>query len=207
MHSSSSASGGGAQRDFVLSLPLTRDGSFRGEFNIQNAVGLSLDWQEWGMGEAREEAPRSELKEHPGNSLKTRGRQIGATVSRYTNPTRLSGFHWGLGAALRQEKVNWIKDSETLGLSAVLDESEKVHHNLEISGPAVEGRVGYRYIGETVGFMAGIYLNVQHFQPTISDMKDSGDAYSSPIDKADRAALERRITTRGGVGLEIGWAF
>ena len=69
-------------------------------------------------------------------------------------------------------------------------------------------RTGYRYVADSPGFMAGVYLKIRHFHNRVRDQKGKeGEPFRVAIVGKEASALKRRLMTSLLGGLEIGWAF
>ncbi|MBI2602894.1 MAG: hypothetical protein HYW48_07555 [Deltaproteobacteria bacterium] len=191
-------------KTFLVTVPLLtlgRDGSFRGEYNLFQKGTVALEWTEWGGNGKGEELTETERKEAPESSLKTDGRELGLMFGRYGDPLKMAGFHWGLGAGFRSLDAFWRKAPEN-------EAGEKMTlYDLRVAGATVTGRVGYRFVGEDLGFAIGSFLSVKHFQNKVSDKKSEDTANAVPIVQSDRLALQRRLMSSLRIGIEVGWAF
>lgn len=210
----SRSSGQGAGKNFLISLPLVtagHEGAVRAELNLANRGAVALDWAEWGSGaERRQDLSPQDIKAHPKDAFLTEGRDMTVMMSKYNNPGNMSGFHWGLGLGYRamQAELRKTPSLQSQGDAVLLNDGQ-VLNNIDISGPTVSGRVGYRHVGEEVGFSIGTFLGVKHFQNKISNAKQDSnkDIAFSPISEKDSDALSARLTTAIKIGVEIGWAF
>ncbi len=193
-------------KSFLFTLPLLtvgREGAIRGEYNLYQKAGLALEWAQWnGKGE-REELTNDEIRDNPGSSLITEGRDIGVMFSRYSDPKNLGGWNWGLGAGYRTVTADWTR---TPSLYSKTDDTN-AHYNVNIKGATVSGRVGYRFVGDNVGFAIGTFLGLKHFLGQVSDISHDESAGFQPISQRDRRALQQKLATSLKLGLEIGWAF
>ena len=193
-------------KTFLFTLPVLtigREGAIRGEYNLFQKGTIALEWTEWsGKGE-REELTNQEMKDNPGSSLRTQGRELGLMYSRYTDPRNMSGFQWGLGAGYRMMKADWTKtasdDDKTDAMSA--------RYNVNVRGPTISGRIGYRFVGDSIGFAIGTFLGLKHFLSHASDVTGEDPAVFAPIRESDRRSLQKKLATSLKLGLEVGWAF
>lgn len=192
-------------KTFLVSVPLItlgRDGAFRAEYNLFQKGTVALEWTEWGGNGKGEELTETERKENPDSSLKTDGRELSLMFGRYTDPLKMAGFHWGLGAGYRSLDAFWHKAPSGSDIQG----GQPTLHDLRVAGATVTGRLGYRFVGEDLGFAIGSFLSVKHFQNTVNDKK-SETPNAVVIDQSDRLALQRRLMSSLRIGVEVGWAF
>ena len=197
------------QKTFLLSLPpvlFGYEGTPHMEWNVANKVGLSFDY----TGIARNEVlSKREMTADPGRSLIMGGYEFAMGVGRYSQAQNMGGLYWGLSVGYRMITGEWKKDGEgipTLGLAP--DEFGKMHHNFQAKGPTTALKVGYRFVGDDLGFVAGISATLRHFQNTVTDTKaKEADDHDTTLAEVDSATLSRRLMTRFTPGIEIGWAF
>lgn len=199
-----------AQRDWLMSLPLVSMGreSLLGlEFNMMNEFSLGIHW---GVLSEGEELRKNELEKHPDDSFVTSGQDIGLIFQRFSNPSEMSGFHWGLSAGYRRVVGVWTKDPYSDGQvsRSGMDENGKIRQYLEMSGTSLGFRTGYRFVADSPGFMVGIYLKLRHFQNQVKDQESKKDEpFRVAISKEDSGALKRRLMSSMLAGIEVGWAF
>lgn len=134
---------------------------------------------------------------------------------RFSNPKMMRGFHWGIGAGYRTANTTWIKqaDPQLSIASSQLDKHGLAHYQFKAAGPIYMGRAGYRYVSTSLGFTAGVFMKIRHFQSIVAD-NSQNMSYASPEEtpilassEDDRNSLKRRAMTRVLPGIEIGWAF
>lgn len=194
-------------KTIVLTLPVVtvgREGVIRAEYNLFQKGTLALEWTEWvGKGE-RQELGLRDRKENPGNSLLSEGRELGLMFGRYSNPTNMSGFNWGAGAGYRSTKLNWTKTSFNKSTNI---QEETNHYRVYANGPSLSARVGYRFVGDSIGFTIGSYIGVKHFLSQLTDASGDDSSTFSPISARDKSVLQQKIATLLKIGIEIGWAF
>ena len=198
------------QRDWLMSLPLVsvgRDSPLGLEFNIMNEFSLGVHL---GLVSKGEELGKKEQEDHPGTSLETHGQDISLIFQRFSNPAEMAGLHWGINLGYRQIRATWIRDPEqsSAGIFPALDEEGNMHHHLRLEGTSLGIRFGYRFVADSPGFMAGIYLKARHFQSRVrdDDPPESGELLTE-IPPEDAIALKRRMMSSLLAGIEIGWAF
>lgn len=201
-------------RQYVLTLPLiavARESTLAFEFNLMNEASLSLHWSRQTPGE---ELRKKELEERPLDSLTLEGQEFGFGFQRYSNARELSGFYWGLGAGYRKVAAVWIRDpgvqvGSNLNNPLYVDDLGKVHNYMDVSGTAVNGKVGYRYIAKDLGLTAGLFLKLRHFQSAVKKNEASPDKRyaKNPLGQNDKSVLKRRLMTTLLPGFELGWAF
>jgi hypothetical protein len=193
------------EKTFLVTLPVVtigREGSLHAEFSLKEKGTLGLDWAEWGgLFGTREELTSRERAENPGQSLVTEGRDMSLEFARYTDPYNMSGFYWGLGVGYRMMRLDW---SETL-ISE--DGSTRSRYYAYASGPAVNGRLGYRFVGDSVGVVLGSFVGLKYFLSDITDKSSEDTRTYSFIDTKTRSRLQNKIATLLKIGIDIGWAF
>lgn len=188
----------GKMKHVLLSIPvvtLGKDAALRVEYNLLRRGTLGLEWREWGAKKRREEFSKHELEQRPGESLTSRGREIGLLWSRYSNPALMSGFAWSLGAGYRFWEGRWkhvLADGD----------SEPIDQDILSSGPTFTGRIGYRYVADTLGCALAGYSSIKHFQ---NQVVSESEEISLPNE--DARSLGRRMMTSLRIGVELGWAF
>lgn len=173
------------------------------EFNLKGHGGLAL---ELSIEREIETFSKEEREERNQDSMMAKGQQVAALYSQYSNPKSMSGGFWTLGAGYRRVEADWLHTPDqgqaTTGLN--LDADGKLTHEMEASGATGHARVGYRYVGESVPFLAGIYVGLRHFQSTFKDKNSDG---ASPTNEDDLVSFQRRMATKLEAGLDIGFAF
>jgi hypothetical protein len=199
-------------KTFLFSLPLVsvgREGAIRAEYNATTKGSLALEWSEWGMGREREELTANELEKHPKDSLITQGREILVMMSKYSNQANLSGLYWGLGLGYRSGQAQWTKTADADEIAGAGLQAGQLEHKLDVVGPTVAARGGYRFVGEDLGFAVGSYLGVKRTQNKVTDAKNASDETRSfaATKESDRLALKNRFATSLTIGIDIGWAF
>lgn len=187
------------QKTIALSLPLTMAVPLRLEYNLRRG-SISLDY----LPERSHQRLLPKVREqNPELSLETKAQEFGIMVSRYSTPEHLSGFNWGLGIGYRQENVDWRKETLT-------DDTGLSSHRFNVKGVTASMKLGYRYVAESLGFMAGLFLFVKHFEGRVSDgsTEQDGDRIYTASTPGVRDSLARQLKTRiMPISLEIGWAF
>lgn len=198
------------QRSWLLTLPIVsfgREQVIATDFNLGNEASVAVQGNFLAKGQ---DLYSRELEQDPTRSLISQGQELSFMFQRFSNPAELSGFHWGLGAGYRQVSAEWIKEPwlEKNSKAPETDLNGKVHHHLNLSGTTVSGRLGYRYVADSLGFAAGIYLKLRHFQNHIADQKlTEREHYETDIAYHDRISLKRRMMSTLLPGIEFGWAF
>lgn len=203
--------------DFGISLPVlpaAREiiGGF--EFNLSGRGTLTL---EGGIVRGGELLSDDEVEETKDSLESKGGFQGGLILSRYTDPVRMAGFFFGVGAGYRQEKVKWTRTPAQREeySAALLSVEGKLYHEATLAGATGHARVGYRYVGEEIPFAIGIALGVRHFEAGYREEKERDDALSgdstrslvAPTPKESQEGLERRIKTGLEGGIAIGYIF
>jgi len=192
---------------FLISLPvltLGREGSIRGEYNLFQKGTLALEWTEWVGRGKREELTNPEIKANPGSSLMSEGRELSLMYSRYTDPMNMSGFHWGMGAGYRFVKADWVRSHTNQGNGT---QSTPSLYHVNASGPTLAGRLGYRFVGESIGFALGGFAGVKHYINDVMDDSEENPSKYSHISVKDKHYLQKKFATSLKIGIEIGWAF
>lgn len=192
---------------FLITLPVVtfgREGAIRGEYNLFQKGTLALEWTEWVGRGKREELSNPEIKASPGSSLLSEGRELGLMFGRYTDPLNMGGFHWGMGAGYRFMKADWVRTPSAHG-NGGLSTSSMYHVNA--SGPTLAARLGYRFVGDSIGFAIGSFLGVKHYINEVSDASEEDTSKYSHISTKDKHYLQKKFATSLKIGIEIGWAF
>jgi hypothetical protein len=191
-----------SEKNFALTLPITRIGptnsmafgSLKGDFNLGNQV-VSADWTKWGSEKGFEEYSSREIKENPSSSLLSHGEELGFSITSFKNPAQMSGWHAGGGLGYRQMKLSWHRPSE---------QSEILHNSdFKLLGMTSSLRTGYRYVGQNVGIIWGLYLSYKHFQPTLNQAPQDNNIL---LNSEEKRLLSRRFMDGMHMGMEIGWA-
>ena len=81
-------------------------------------------------------------------------------------------------------------------------------HYLSVEGATVSGRLGYRFVGDDLGFVFNSFLAVKHFQNKVKDNVEYEEmAGYTTVSESDSETLRRRFMSSLRLGLEFGWAF
>ena len=196
-----------AYKSLVVTLPaisVARESFLGVDINLGGDSSLEFHWGKLFEGE---DLRKREMEEEPYGSLKTRGQELGFYFQRFSNGQQLSGLHWGLGAGYKTLVATWTKlPSEQEGVYLKDDMNSYVNHNINLSGATIQSRFGYRYVADSVGFAAGIYLKLRHFQSKIIDEENMISEQIIPINQSDSIRLKRRMMTSLLPGFELGWA-
>ena len=193
---------------FLISLPVLtfgREGAVRGEYNLFQKGTLALEWVEWVGRGKREELTNPEIKANPGSSLLSEGRELSLMFGRYTDPLNMSGFHWGMGAGYRLMKAYWVRSPNARAKEGAWTTPSIYHVNA--AGPTLAARLGYRYVGENIGFALGSFVGVKHYINEVTDASEEDLRKFSHISIKDRHYLQKKFATSLKIGIEIGWAF
>lgn len=193
-------------KDFVVALPIIAMGGeaqAKFEYNLSGLGGLGLEVL---LTQEGEEFTDEEVLEKNGDSLIVRGNELALTYSVYSNAKKMSGGYWTLGVGYRQMQADWSRGpSEEFTPSGVsLDSDGKFKHELVSSGVSARGRVGYRYVADSLPLMLGAYIGLRHYENKFED-RESDDAVETP--EKDLESLSRRMMSRLEPGIEIGMAF
>lgn len=186
-------------KDFLITFPVVtvgHEGVVRAEYNFFEEGTLALEWVEWGGRGRREELSPRERRDAPSRSLKSEGRDLGLMFSKYTQPSLMGGFHYGLGLSYRRMQV---ERKEEQG-------SEENQYLAVASGPALSARVGYRYVAEDLGFVVGGFLGAKRFFSQIEDRYEEADHFF-PMSAEQKKDLKKKLASFLKIGIEIGWAF
>ncbi|MFK7824706.1 MAG: hypothetical protein AB8G05_11145 [Oligoflexales bacterium] len=202
--------GFGKPRRFLVTLPVLAVGN---ESNLELDLNLGGDASlafYWGLLAKSDRLTESEKESKPGSSLMLQGQELGLVFQRFSSGIDMSGFHWGLGAGYRSILAKWTKPQDQSSLSYLrTDEEGNTYHEFNLAGAVVSARFGYRYVAESVGFVAGLYLKARHFQSRISEKEkeESEPTNFSPLGIDDEIKVKRRLMTTVLPTLELGWAF
>ncbi|MEY4630213.1 MAG: hypothetical protein RIQ81_333 [Pseudomonadota bacterium] len=202
-------SGGGAgSRSFILTIPiitLTRDAAFRGEYNLK---GATIAVEGATMMEA-EEYTEDKMAE-TGDSMISKGGHVSVLLSRYSQPSNMSGWFWTLGAGVRDMKGTWKTNPSALALSSgmalITDDAGKVIHEYTARGLTAHARTGYRWVAQSIPLSIGGGLGLRHFDARFEDKAELSPEASAMSDE-DKATLRRRYMTRLEPAIEFGLAF
>ncbi|MDD9951423.1 MAG: hypothetical protein OXT67_07640 [Zetaproteobacteria bacterium] len=203
------------QKKWLLTLPLftsDREATIGLDVPFTDDASLAFHAISQSKGEALHP---QEMEEVPHSHLYTSAKEATMLFQRFSNPALMRGIHWGLGVGYRSTNVTWVKEAnpELVLIQPQLDTHGLAHHTFHLSGPTYTARAGYRYVATDVGFVAGIFLKLRHFQSTVKDL--SGTSQPAPVKATsfvrgtldDQRSLQRRLMTAGYLGLEVGWAF
>ncbi len=194
-------------KSFIVAIPLRVGTPYRFEYNLgKGSLGLDLLKEN-----VRERLGDKEIQQQPGDSLISEAKEISIMFSRYGNAELLSGLHWGLGIGYRAENMAWRKNLnlETKeDLEFLVDQDGKVYHAAKLDGITGSVRLGYRYVSQSAGFVAGLFVVYKHFESKVNDVASQGIVYPfSKMPKEDLQTLRNKLMTSIMPGLEIGWAF
>ena len=215
MSTSGASSKSGASRDFLVSMPLAAERPqlrLHMEYNAGNEAGIAL---EGGMIGTSEELGTKEVGE-TGNSMKVSGVQAGLLLSRYSEPTRLGGFFWTLGAGYRQYAAEWKKrpvTQETETRLSTTDDDGYLHHRIVGSGPVGFGRLGYRYVAAEWPIALGGHVGIRHMTSTIKDTDVDQEEQKelklqySPTNSTERKSVNNRMMTQPDLTIDLGVVF
>ncbi|NRA43973.1 MAG: hypothetical protein HRU09_03345 [Oligoflexales bacterium] len=204
--------GFGKPRRFLVTLPVLAVGS---ESNLELDLNLGGDASlavYWSLLAKSERLTQSEIESEPGSSMMLEGQEFGFVFQRFSSGIDMSGFHWGIGAGYRSILAQWNKPkSEASSPYLTAEDEENSYHEFDLAGAILSARFGYRYVAESVGFVAGIYLKARHFQSRVTDKNNETQneqpLYESPLDLEDEIKVKRRLMTTVLPTLELGWAF
>ena len=195
-------------KSWVVTVPaisVARESFLAVDINLQGNSSLEIQWGRLLDGE---DLRKRELEEQPLGSLMTHGQELGFYFQRFSRGKTLSGFHWGMGAGYKILTAQWTKLQDDTILNRSFLESYS-NHNVKLSGTMILGRLGYRYVAESVGFTAGLYLKLRHFQSRVEDITDNDEELLefTSLSQHDAITLKRRMMTSLLPGFELGWAF
>lgn len=207
-----------AGKEFAVTLPIVafgREAAIRLEKNLATQASLGLEVTRIFAGE---EMSKEESEQLGGQSLMNDGYEAALYVTRYSNPARLSGFFWALGAGYRKMALAWHKKPDAnypLRDTYQLDESGRLNHQMTSDGMTGHIHGGYRYVGEEWPMHIGVYLGFRHFQGKYEDVQteNSGEADASlvtenpPTSEKERLGLRNRFMTRLEPSLNFGFVF
>ena len=200
----------GKPRRFLVTLPVIAVGN---ESNLELDLNLGGDASlafYWGLLAKSERLNASELEAEPGSSLMLEGQELGFVFQRFSSGIDMSGFHWGMGAGYRNVFAQWRKPPGEEDPSYQRVDSEgNAFHEFDLAGAVLSARLGYRYVAESVGFVAGLYLKARHFQSRVTGKQSEEEELSSstPLNLDDEIKVKRKLMTTVLPTLELGWAF
>jgi hypothetical protein len=197
-----------ATKDFLFTLPvvqLGREGQAKFEYNLNSKGSLALEFAYLSKGE---DLNQTELEESPNASLESQGWSSQLLWSRYTQPSRMAGFFWGLGAGYRQVSASWQKNPhlEAPEQLQLIGEDGTLTHEVLAKGYTVEARMGYRYVGQEWGVVLGGFLGLRHFENQVKN-KNSDPELFPDLHTEDENSLRHRMMSALYPSLELGWAF
>ena len=186
----------------AINLPILAP--FKLDFNLKAHGALSMEFN--AQKEKKEYYTKDQRDKSDGDSLMTNGTQITALFTQFSNAKMMSGGYWALGLGYQKMDAVWQKSpatgDEPTGVS--LNADGKIDHELTGNGLTGHGRIGYRYVGESVPFLAGIQVGLKHFN---SKFKDSDEELLTATSKDEKESLQRMFMTSSEIGIEIGFAF
>ena len=201
--------------DFLVSIPLITErpqARLHMELNAASEFGIAL---EGSMLTEAEELSAGEA-DKTGDSMKVSGYQGSLLISRYSDPSRLAGFFWTLGAGYRQFNADWKKklDNSDTGLRLTeADSGGYLHHRVRGAGGTGHARVGYRWAVAEWPIAIGAHLGVRHMNSKVHDVEVSEEQqqelhlqYSPTSDQEKKSVSRREMTTRD-ISLEFGMIF
>lgn len=212
---SSMSSSKASNRDYLVSLPLVADRPqlmLHLEYNLMQEAGIAIEGAILGETES---LPKDEIDE-TGNSMKVKGSQVSLVVARYSEPARLSGFFWALGAGYRQYSTEWKKkiDKEEVGLRLdSVDEQGYLHHRVNVAGTTGHARVGYRWTAAEWPVSIAGHVGLRHMNSRVKDVEvdDSEEQelkvqYSDTND-SEKKSLKNTTMTEPDIRLDFGLSF
>lgn len=194
-------------RSVVVTAPLLQvgpEGRARVEANVGGWYGLALE----GSFVRDEGVPNDD-----GDVLSRRGGEVAVYLSRYSTPSKISGFYWGLGFGWRQMAAQWVKgpakDTPQDALALMDPETEKITYEVEAQGWSAHGRIGYRYVPDSFPGALGIFVGMRHFQNKLSGPSVEGaeDGQTAILGRREQRSLQRRLVNGLEPGIELGVAF
>ncbi len=195
-----------AYRYTHVSFPLInfgREMAAHVEMNLFGNAGVSFEYIKVN---AAEEFSDKEVEEK-GVSLKTYGWEASLAVARYSRPQHMAGFYWLLGAGYRSLEVELRKQRESdyvLATDERLEEEGWVAYDMTASGVTGRGRLGYRYIGQSVPFIVGGFFGIRHFASKFNDKNKDTKPEDSPVTVDEKDSFSRMAMTKMVLGLEVG---
>jgi len=196
----------GAYRYTHVSVPLInfgREVAAHVEANVLGNAGISIEYIKVNPGE---EFSDKESKEK-GISLNTSGWEVGLAVARYSKPQPMAGFYWLLGAGYRSLNAELKKqrdESYVLATDERMEDEGWVAYDMEATGMTGRGRLGYRYIGESVPFIVGGFFGIRHFASEFSDGNSGVRPEDSPVTPDEKKAFSRLMMSKMMLGVEVG---
>lgn len=185
-------------------LSFDSQAGIRVEKNLNNVATLTFE----GVYQSRDERLSEKDMEQSGeDSLVTSGREYMLLVSRYSQPQRLAGFFWSLGAGYRSLDADWhtTPDEELLNLyQDNLDENGKATHRVRLNGVTGHGRMGYRYVGNNWPILIGVQLGLRHFQ---GGLEDDEEVDGRELSNEQEDKIRRRFTTTLIPSVDVGFVF
>jgi hypothetical protein len=210
-----SKTSGSSDRDFLISHPIAAERPqlrLHLELNMANEAGIALEGGV--IGETEELGPK-EIEE-TGNSLKVRGAQASLLISRYSEPTRLGGFFWTLGAGYRQFVAEWKKKpTNQVGETrlATADSDGYLRHRINGRGTFGTARFGYRYVAAEWPLAIGAHVGIRHMNSVVKDAEVEDEEESklnltySQTDSGERRSIQNRLMTQPDFTLDAGIVF
>lgn len=199
-----------SSRTFLVSAPMTVLGNELGarmEFNAYDIGSIALD----GIIVSKAEEFDQKKSEEANASLISKGYEAALTFSRFTRPNMMAGFYWSLGGGYRVLDVLWSRapsEEYALNNSYELDKEGRITHHLDAAGTTLRGRLGYRYVPDSLPFVMGLYAGLRHYEPKITDAKtEDGEPENPPTTDEDRYHLKKQFMTKLEGGVELGFSF
>lgn len=177
------------------------------EYNLQMMATLGIE----GIYIPSEERLSDKEVLETKNSLGYNTHQYRVMLSRYTDPAKMAGLYWSLGAGYRQSKIDWIEDYKSdseVDLSLV-DENNKVRRDILLKGVTGHFRVGFRYVGDEYPIVVGASVGVNHFQSGIAkaeDLEKQALDERRPLTKSEETRLKSLMMTTMEPLVYFGWA-
>lgn len=210
-----SAQKSGAGQDMGVSLGLQPFGQGEigagFEFNLQAKGTLAI---EAGLLSGGEMLSDEEIEKNQDSLESSGGFRASLLLSRYTQPERMAGWFFGVGAGYRQQRIAWLRTPENGEPvpSTQLSEQGQMYHEADLSGVAGHGRFGYRYVGDETPFSIGFAMGLRHFAAGYKDVKsnqadeeNAGLLVETPDER--QKAIQRRLATALEIGLNFGYMF
>lgn len=196
-----SASAADSYKTMAITLPLLAPTKL--EFNLKSHGSLGVEFR---MDRESETFTKKERTDNNGDSLMMKSQQMSLLYSQYSNPKMMSGGFWTLGVGYRRDQGEWLQtpSSTQAATGLKLDADGKLQRDIEASGATGHARVGYRYVGESVPFLAGIYVGMRHYQSKFTDKTTDVTAETA---QDDLESLQRRLATSLEAGIDIGFSF
>ena len=202
------------QVDFTIAVPLislTSESAGRIELNLGMRAALAIE----ASYIHEHDRIHEDVTEETGETMYVNsGRSASMHIARFSQPNRLAGFYWSLGAGFQTVDVAWTvpADEEDPEIDfALLPDDGMMNHRAILSGVTGHGRVGYRYVADDYPFMAGIYLGFRHFQSGVEDYheakEEEADEGVSNLTDYEKERLKRKFKTAFTPSLTMGFAF